>query len=242
MAESKDHHFQSAGDAFPVQPRMALAFFAASVCCWLTFSLVLTILSCFSADLLPSWLAPWDYSPCARLSMSLCWLFSGLQERPISKHVLISFKERITLVTGPHPFLFTAHGLCTERRENWTVQKLFWPFGQWNHQQEFNNIWSFTFSSVWEGRYGHKCALTKQTTRSVFMPFRVFQRIDSDFFTREWTEFSKETKESKHIHNWTQSLARQLWDSHWLIYWAAISLLRRSRRLSADNSRLIGIS
>lgn len=33
------------------------------------------------------------------------------------------------------------------------------------------------------------------------MPFRVFQRIDSDFFTREWTEFSKETEESKHIHN-----------------------------------------
>lgn len=77
MAESKDHHFQSAGDVFPVQPRMALAFFAASVCCWLTFSLVLTrnsqLLLCrASFQLLSSWLAPRNYSPCARLCMPLC--------------------------------------------------------------------------------------------------------------------------------------------------------------------------
>lgn len=200
MAESKDHHFQSAGDVFPVQPRMALAFFAASVCCWLTFSLVLTrnsqLLLCrASFQLLSSWLAPRNYSPCARLCMPLCWIFSGLQERPVSKHVLKSLRERIALVTAPHPFLFTAQGLCSERRrENWTVQKLLWPFGQWKHQKEFNNIWSFKFSSVWEGRYCHKYVLIKETTcgdlqiaRSVFMPFRVFQRIDSDFFTWRWT-------------------------------------------------------
>lgn len=173
-------------------------------------------------------------------------MFSDLEERPVSKHVLKSFRERIALVTAPHPFLFTVQGLCSERsRENWTVQKMLWPFGQWKHK-EFNNIWSFKFSTVWKGRYGHKCALIKQTTFgdlriawSVFMPFGVFQKIDSNFFTWEWTE---ETKESKHIHHWTQSPARQLWDSDWLIYWAAISVLRRSRRLSADNSRLIGIS
>lgn len=95
-----------------------------STWCWP----MLTILSCFYAKLLSSWLAPWDYSPCARLGMSLCWLFSGLQERPISKHVLKSFRERIALVTGPHPFPFTAQGLCTEkRRESWTVQELLWP-------------------------------------------------------------------------------------------------------------------
>lgn len=70
-------------------------------------------------------------------------------------NVLKSLRERIALVTAPHPFLFTAQGLCSERkRENWTAQKLLWPFGQWKHQKEFNNIWSFKFSSVWEGRFG----------------------------------------------------------------------------------------
>lgn len=65
------------------------------------------------------------------LVQDFCWMFSGLRERPVNKGVLKSFGERIALVTAPHPFLFTAQGLCSERtRENLNSAETvvaFWP-------------------------------------------------------------------------------------------------------------------